>query len=148
MGWIRNIGSVAIGGAVFIGLVGSLNYVLNNHAQIGGPGVEWDVSRSDGIIGSTSYSSSYSFDEVTGCLVAGGLVYINKVGLGGRLFCRDGDFGDGNADGLCDTVCVQKPFSERVCFRRNKDYDTHRLEFEKADKMYRDTKERFLNSFF
>lgn len=140
MGWIK---SIVIGGAMSLGFVGCLNYVLNNHASLGSfDSSDAEMSRPD-ILGATHYSRSMSVDGV-----AGGLVYVTKFGLTGKLFCRDGDFGDGPADGLCDTVCIEKPFSERVCFRRNKDYDTHRSEFEKADKMYKDTKERFAHSYF
>ncbi len=133
-----------------IGLVGGFNYVLNSHATLNFDGTKVSMSRPDGILGATYYTRYTRYtsasDNVVGGLVNGS---VRKLGLREELFCRDDDSGFGSgADGLCDIICIHECFSKKACFTRNEDYDTHRFEFEKADKMYKDTRERFANSFF
>jgi len=128
---------------VMVGCVAAGLYIMNLGSNI----LQWhnkehidgnyhSVSKSDGAFGHTRYvryyNGDYKMDEVW-----------QSRFLRTSRFIRDGGL-EGENDGLVDEIHIMGIGAKtKALLHRDKDYDANREEFDKADRLLAETKERF-----
>ena len=128
----RALKSIGIGLAVWAGLMYGMNQVMQRSRRYEGNKLE-SITVPVGFWSHESYS------------IASGTEYGYSLRPGNSEYITDGSI-FGKEDGLVDRILVLS-FGSNQTLKRDKHFETHRKQFEEADKKLADAKKRFAHYF-
>lgn len=160
----RHIKRIALAGAAVAALYAAalgLNHLRNNREN-DVKGYRHSVTRPDGAFGHTTFGhATFFYWDNEGRNNEGEYDYVSQHRLlsllsrtisDGEVWIRNPNGGcslRGEVDGVADKIFIERVgINGRRCYSlfREKDYDTHKPEFDEADRLLAETKERFKES--